>query len=189
MTAVELSLALLVLLLTPGPTNTLVMLAGAERGFWPAMRLVPVELVAYLSAVLPFLWLGAAFPAQAAAARPVVAMLAGVWVLRLAWVMWHVPAVTTGVRVVTAVRLFVTTLLNPKAVIMGVALLPAATEETPRLAILSVLIVAIAAVWAMAGCSLPGAAGGGGMPPLLRRAIALWLAGVSVMIVAGGLRA
>ena len=69
MTAVELSLALLVLLLTPGPTNTLVMLAGAERGFWPAMRLVPVELVAYLSAVLPFLWLGAAFPAQAAAAR------------------------------------------------------------------------------------------------------------------------
>jgi threonine/homoserine/homoserine lactone efflux protein len=119
----------------------------------------------------------------------VVAVLAGVWVLRLAWVMWQVPSVTSGARVVTAGRLFVTTLLNPKAVIMGVALLPAATEETPRLAILSGLIVAIAAVWALAGCTLPGAAGGGGLPPLLRRAIALWLAGVSVMIVAGGLRA
>lgn len=188
MTSVELGLALLALLLAPGPTNTLVMLAGAERGFLPALRLIPVEVVAYLSAVLPFLWLGAAFPAEAAMVRPVVAVLAATWVLRLAWVMWQTPPVTQGAQMVTARRLFVTTLLNPKAIIMGVVLLPAA-EGTPRLAILTALIAAVASVWALAGCFLPGAAGGTGLPPLLRRGVALWLAGLSVMIVAGGLRA
>jgi len=188
MTSVELGLALLALLLAPGPTNTLVMLAGAERGFLPALRLIPVEVAAYLSAVLPFLWIGAAFPAEAAMVRPLVALLAANWVLRLAWVMWQAPPVTGGVQMVTARRLFVTTLLNPKAIIMGVVLLPAA-EDTPRLAILTTLIAAVASVWALAGCFLPGAAGGAGLPPLLRRGVALWLAGLSVMIVAGGMRA
>lgn len=188
MTSVELGLALLALLLAPGPTNTLVMLAGAERGFAPALRLIPVEIVAYLCAVLPFLWVGVAFPDQAAMARPVVALLAAAWVLRLAWVMWQVPPVLEGMPMVTARRLFVTTLLNPKAIIMGVVLLPAA-EGTPRLAILTTLIAAVASIWALAGCSLPGAAGGAGLPPLLRRGVALWLAGLSVMIVAGGMRA
>ncbi len=44
----ELVLALLVLLLTPGPTNTLMALAGAERGWTRALRLIPAELAGYL---------------------------------------------------------------------------------------------------------------------------------------------
>lgn len=36
--------ALLLLLLTPGPTNTLMMLAGYERGWRSSLRLIGAEL-------------------------------------------------------------------------------------------------------------------------------------------------
>ena len=48
-----LTLALLALLLTPGPTNTLMALAGAERGLGGAARLIPAEIAAYLAVTLP----------------------------------------------------------------------------------------------------------------------------------------
>ena len=53
MTACEFAIALFVLLLTPGPTNTLIALAGAERGWLGALRLTPVEAAAYALVTLP----------------------------------------------------------------------------------------------------------------------------------------
>ena len=41
MSFAELAIAVLLLLLTPGPTNTLILLAGAERGLGGAARLIP----------------------------------------------------------------------------------------------------------------------------------------------------
>jgi len=45
--------AVAALLLTSGPTNTLMGLAGASVGFGRALRLVPVEIGAYLLTTLP----------------------------------------------------------------------------------------------------------------------------------------
>jgi threonine/homoserine/homoserine lactone efflux protein len=53
MTGFELTVAVLVLLLTPGPTNSLMLLAGAERGLTGALRLIPAEVAGYLLTVLP----------------------------------------------------------------------------------------------------------------------------------------
>lgn len=58
MSPIEMTLAVLVLLLTPGPTNSLVLLAGAERGWLGALRLVPAELSGYLLTVLPLSLMG-----------------------------------------------------------------------------------------------------------------------------------
>ena len=52
MTLIELAFALLALLATPGPTNTLLALAGAQRVRRPLM-LPLVELAAYLATVVP----------------------------------------------------------------------------------------------------------------------------------------
>ena len=41
MSFVELSIAIMVLLVTPGPTNTLLFLVGSERGWAGALRLIP----------------------------------------------------------------------------------------------------------------------------------------------------
>jgi threonine/homoserine/homoserine lactone efflux protein len=58
MSAPELALAILALLLTPGPTNSLMLLAGAERGLLRASRLIPAELMGYLTTVVPLALVG-----------------------------------------------------------------------------------------------------------------------------------
>lgn len=187
MTMAELTLALMVLLLTPGPTNTLMLLAGAERGPLRALALIPVELAAYLSVIVPLALLSHALADQMAALRPVVAVAAGAWVLYLAFAMWRsAPQADTG-AVVTARRLAVTTCLNPKGLIMGLVLLPAAGATGAAFGLLMLCIVAVAAFWAFLGVCLPAGKDGATVPPLLRRVAAFWLGGLSVFIVAGGL--
>lgn len=187
MTMAELTLALMVLLLTPGPTNTLMLLAGAERGILRALVLIPVELVAYLAVIVPLALLSQALAEQMAAIRPVVAVAAGAWVLYLACAMWRTAPQPNAGAMVTAQRLAVTTFLNPKGLIMGLVLLPAAGTAGTAFALLALCIVAVAAFWALLGCCLPTGKDGATVPPLLRRVAAFWLAGLSVFIVAGGL--
>lgn len=52
--------AVLALLATPGPTNTLMALAGAEGGVGRVARLLPAELAGHLTTILPLVWLGGA---------------------------------------------------------------------------------------------------------------------------------
>lgn len=189
MTIAELGLALAVLLLTPGPTNTLMLMAGAERGWTWAARLIPVEVAAYLAVIVPLALLAQGMAEQLGVVRPVVAVLAGLWVLYLAWAMWgHAPQ--PGPQgTVTARRLAVTTLLNPKGLIMGLVLLPEAGATPAAFGVLVLCIVAVAAIWAGIGCGLPGSGKGAALPPLWRRAASVWLAGLAIFIVAGGITA
>ena len=187
MTLPTLALALILLLLTPGPTNTLILLAAAERGLPRALRLIPVELAAYLAAILPLALLSHALSAQIGLLRPIIATLAGAWVLYLAWTMWRTGPGTARPNLVSARRIAVTTFLNPKGLVMGLVLIPAAGLSPASVAVLAGSIATVALVWACAGCVLPRAERG--FPPLITRLAALWLAGLSVMIVAGGLSA
>lgn len=187
MTFAELTLALMLLLLTPGPTNTLILLAGAERGFTRALLLIPVEIAAYLTVILPLALAAHSLADSLSHLRPVIAVMAGIWVLYLAISMWRsAPEAANGVTV-TARRLAVTTMLNPKGLLMGLVLLPAAGATGVAFGILVLCITAVAGFWAFLGCCLPGGDEGAGFPPLLRRVAAFWLAGLSVFIVAGGL--
>ncbi|MGC5198806.1 hypothetical protein, partial [Aphanothece microscopica] len=92
MTLAEMTLALLVLLATPGPTNTLVALAGAERGWRGALRLIPAELAAYLAVTVPLALAGAAAMAAVPGLRGGVTLAAAAWVAWLAVAMWRLPA-------------------------------------------------------------------------------------------------
>jgi threonine/homoserine/homoserine lactone efflux protein len=188
MTGVELSGAILALLLTPGPTNTLLLVSGADRGFRASLRLIPAEVVAYVLLVLPLALLAQVLHDQIAALRPVIAVAAGAWVLWLAWGLWSVPMRAGPVSLVSARRVFVTTLLNPKGLIFGLVLLPAAPSLLLGTGLFVGLIVLVAMIWAAAGAVLPRKAGGA-LPPVLRRAAACWLAVLSVGIVAGGFSA
>jgi len=187
MTMPELTLALMVLLLTPGPTNTLMLLAGTERGLNRALLLIPVEIAAYLAVIAPLALLSHVLADQLATIRPAVATAAGLWVAWLALQMWRAAPEATATETVTARRLAVTTLLNPKGLIMGLVLLPAAGASAAAFGLLATCIALVAAFWAFLGCCLPGREDGAGFPPLLRRLAACWLAGLSVFIVAGGL--
>ena len=189
MSLVQLTLALLALLLTPGPTNTLMLLAGGEGGLRRVIRLLPVELAAYLAVILPLALLATGLAEHLAGLRPAIAVLAGLWVFYLAIRLWRPEPAATQTGSVTALRLGLTTLLNPKALIMGLVLLPAAGLSGATVVLLILCIASVALLWGGAGALLRGRAAQTSALPLVRRAAAVWLAGLSLMLLAGGIGA
>jgi len=191
----ELALAIFVLLVTPGPTNTLLAMAGAEQGWGRALRLIPFEIAGYLTTILPLVLAGGAILARHAVLQMAIALLAAIWVLWLAVRLWHAPPAHRPAVTVNAGRIYVTTMLNPKALIFGLVLLPA--ETTAGLALSLGLFVAqvlgVASVWAWLGQVLTRRAADAtltpGLPAWLRRAAALWLGAIALWLASGVVRA
>lgn len=181
MTTWQTVLAILVLLVTPGPTNTLLALGGAERGWRGALRLIPAELAGYLATTLPLALLGARLLMEVPAARLAVTVAAAVWVLWLAVALWRRPA-RPGTAAVTGRRVFVTTLLNPKALVFGLVLLPGpdAASVAAHFAAFVALIVLVAAGWAALGAAVRG--GSPGLPDAWRRATSVWLGALALYL-------
>jgi threonine/homoserine/homoserine lactone efflux protein len=183
MTYTELSLAIAVLLITPGPTNTLLAIAGAERGALQAIRLIPAELLGYLTTVIPLTLLGAGLLDAAPQLRPAITGVAAVWVMWLAVSMMRTSAaLRAGTTLVSARHVFITTLLNPKALIFGLVLLPAETGVWWNIANFAGQVVIVATLWATLGMIMARAGQGGrpGLPDWFRRMAAAWLAIVSI---------
>jgi threonine/homoserine/homoserine lactone efflux protein len=186
MSVVDLSLGILVLLLTPGPTNSLVMIAGVERGFRGAMRLIPAELAGYFLTVGPLALVGAAVLDAQEGVRSAVTLAAGLWVAVLAVKLWRVPEAVLEGRSVGARELFVTTALNPKALIFGLVLLPSPDRLAVNLTLFAGLIVVVAALWAVIGAVLRRGQGQPRALFVLRRLASVWLVAISLMLVARG---
>ncbi len=184
MTTFELSLAILALLVTPGPTNTLMFLAGAERGLARALRLIPAELAGYLLTVVPLALAGAPLLQSHPGARAVLALAAGLWVAVLALRLWRLPRADGDHAAIGTASVFTTTLLNPKALIFGLVLLPHPEQAAANIANFAFQVVAVAVLW-QAGGAILGRSTGPRMP-MLRRAASLWLGGLSVMLVLRG---
>jgi threonine/homoserine/homoserine lactone efflux protein len=181
MTPTVFALSLVALLVSPGPTNTLIALGGAARGFSRALPLIGAELSGYLLVITPLALFGRplleAHPALSGAVR----IAAAVWVMALAVRLWARPGAGGDAGLVTFRRVFVTTLLNPKGLVIGLALLPATTPLglLPWLALFSALVLVVAGGWIAAGAAV-GRATAGRVPPLLRRGAAGYLGLVAV---------
>lgn len=166
------ALAVLAVLGTPGPTNTLLATAGAAVGLRRALPLIAAEAAGYSIAILTLgLALGpvlAGAPWLAMALRLAV----GAYLLVLAWRLWRRGGtrLATG-AVVTLRQVFVTTLLNPKALVFALGILPfeAGRAVWPAYMLgFLLLLAAVATGWIATGALLGGAAGrrgwGGAVP-------------------------
>lgn len=185
MTLTETAIVSLGLLLTPGPTNTLIALSGAERGWTRALRLIPGELCGYLLATVPLALAGARLLDALPTLRDVITFGAALWVLWLAVTMWRRPESGPGAPTVTLGRVFATTLLNPKALVFGLVLLPAAetARQVANFAIFVLLIAGVAAAWAALGAGVRRSAPGDeGLPAGWRRVASLWLGAVAAFL-------
>lgn len=138
-------LAILALLLTPGPTNTLLTVGAAARGFRASLPLLLGELAGYLIVVVPLATIAGSLlegrPALAIALR----LAAALWVLFLAIRLWRVSAVQKSpdsASPVTIGQVFVTTLLNPKAPIIGLVIMPHGplAQIAPAIGLFSLLV-------------------------------------------------
>lgn len=189
---IELCVAIFVLLVTPGPTNTLLLIGGSERGLSRALRLIPYEIAGYLSTVVPLALVGNAVLDSLPGLRAGVALVAGLWVAYLAVRLWRVPQASAQQGSVTGRTVFTTTLLNPKALIFGLVLLPHPDHLALNLGIFVAQIVVVATGWAALGAILGHGAKaqqGRDWMPLLRRAASVWLAFISVTLILRGIGA
>lgn len=152
------ALASLALLLTPGPTNTILAASSAAMGLRRAWMLPLAEALGYVIAIGAFVG-AAAYLADMPSALPVLKVVAAAWLLFSAYKLWTQPAVSEVPQVGEAVRrVFLTTLLNPKAMLVGTIFVPSFLAERPVAGVLlfPCLSVAAGALWMTLGSAVPG---------------------------------
>lgn len=178
------------LLLTPGPTNTLLALAGASVGLRRALPLIGAEIAGYLTVVLPLALIGQALVDHWPGAGNALTLAAAMWVMYLAIRLWQPVVQTAGSAEVTWRRVFVTTLLNPKGLIFGLVLLPAmaSPDFLPKLGAFCLLIIVVASLWAGFGAHLGRHRTEDDPPLMFRRFAACWLCLLSLGFIAGMVR-
>lgn len=147
-------LAVLALLATPGPTNTLMAAAGAQRGVGQSLPLLAGELGGYLIAITVWIELVGA----AAAAQPLVPVIAkfvaAAFLLWSAWKLWaNAGHADLAQRGITLGRVFATTLINPKGLVFAFAIFPHVgfVARLPYLGVFAALVIATAVGWMTLG--------------------------------------
>ncbi|QRY66625.1 threonine transporter RhtB [Ensifer sp. PDNC004] len=185
------ALAALVLLATPGPTNTLLWLSGASAGFRRSLPLLTGELGGYLAVIIPAVALLAPFLAAHPNLGLALRLIAACWVLYLAYALWTTDAERSEGVVISTRQVFVTTLLNPKALIVALVLLPQTglVAVWPWIAGFSLLVVAAGSTWIGAGALLVQISKGLSASHLPRRIAAICLTLFSVGIAGSAIAA
>lgn len=171
--------AVLALLATPGPTNTLMAAAGARVGAVRALPLVVGELGGYIVAIA--LW--AEVLGVLAADHPWFPLLAKL--IAAAYLVWSAvklwlasdPA-ETAQHDISLGRVFTTTLLNPKALVFAFAVFPplGIVERLPYVLLFGALVAATAAAWAWIGMLAARSVGKGATRARIDRFTAVVLA-------------
>ncbi len=167
------------LLATPGPTNALLATAGAASGWRHAPGLLLAELAAYQAAVLAAGLMIEPLFGDAPATRAAIQAAAALYLLFLAGQLWRRGASGRPEGEIGARHVAVTTLLNPKGLIIALGLVPQAAWSDPgallaHLAALALLTPVFGGLWLTAG-ALGGLAAGARAERMLPRAAAIAL--------------
>ncbi|UWU18739.1 threonine transporter RhtB (plasmid) [Rhizobium sullae] len=152
MTQFSIAASAFALIAMPGPTNTLLALAAHRRGVWQLAILATTVVAAYLLVVVLLTVLTGGLlhshPQVAAALK----LVSAAWVLYLAFRLWSaagpLSAADLSVR-----HVLITTLLNPKAIIIGLAMVPVAGVSTqiPHLLTIAFAVAAASMLWLAIG--------------------------------------
>ncbi|WP_046638143.1 LysE family translocator [Neorhizobium galegae] len=154
MTLPEFTLAILLLLCTPGPTNTLMVLGGYARGWLRGLPLIAGELGGYLLVIVPVATPAAPFFDAYPQALVWAKLAAGVWVLYLGYCLWMSEKQAKEAVEISIRQVFVTTVLNPKALMIALVIMPRGglPELAPWLALFAGLVICAANGWIAFGC-------------------------------------
>jgi len=178
-------IAVLTLLGTPGPTNTLLATSGATVGVRRSVRLLVGELAGYLIAVGAIrIVLGPvihSYPLVGIALKAAV-------VLYLIWTaikLWrHNAGLTQSEASVGIQAVFVTTLLNPKALIFSLSIIPTNHTEVAWYVLgFALLVPLVGFAWILVGRAI-GAATGDRHTGVVRKLASVALFGFAGVIAA-----
>jgi threonine/homoserine/homoserine lactone efflux protein len=171
-------LAVLGLLATPGPTNTLMAASGAQQGFRRSLPLLFGELCGYFIAITVWIEVVGAIAIQQPWVAVLAKLVAVAFLLWSAWKLWKGagrPQMDTAG--ITLNRVFLTTLLNPKGLIFAFAVFPPTSfaGRLPYLGVFAALVVATAIGWIALGAMAARGSAGLLTGPRVERATALAL--------------
>lgn len=180
--------AVFALLAVPGPTNALLAAAGAERESG-GVSLIGVVLVGYGLAISLLIALFGPLTGTDPRAAGALRLAAAIWLLWSAAGLWRHAEGPEAARTVTAGRLLVTTMLNPKTLVFAFAIFPPLPPA--GLAPYGLGFVALASLtslgWTLAGTLLARSAGSLATPARISRAtaatlalFALWVGGAGI---------
>ena len=155
------------LLAMPGPTNALLATAGAARGLGNAAALLLAELAGYVIALTLLLSLDELAGAFRSEIGLVLRSAAALILLATAWRMWRSSAAEASATSSApgAGNVFLLTLFNPKALILGFAILPPVVAQgalAPAAALFAAIVGITGLGWILAGAAtrkLPGRPG------------------------------
>jgi threonine/homoserine/homoserine lactone efflux protein len=148
------------ILATPGPTNTLLATAGATVGIYRASLLVTAEALGYGVSVALF----GVFLKSLVTHDPLIGiglrLILCVYLLHVAWRLFRSGrAVGEANGDVTWCRVFLTTLLNPKALVFALVVIPFGTPQAGMyLALFFAILLPISLAWISLGVVLGQAA-------------------------------
>ena len=167
------------LLITPGPTNTLLATSGAAIGVRRSLPLLMGELGGYLAAIFILRLIAGPAIAATPAIELALRMMVAAYLLYLALKLWQQGSVQLDAgRPVTFGRVFVTTLFNPKGIVFAFTILPQDMELrglAAWLAALALIIPSIGSLWIATGSSLRHGSQGRITPTVVYRISALAL--------------
>ena len=181
------ALGALALLATPGPTNTLLATAGATRGIKASLPLLAGEAAVYIAAILVLRALIGPVVATEPLYGHILTAVVCLYLLHLALSLWRQSdRPPEAIRPVMVANVFLTTLLNPKAIIFAFALMPPPPDAplpdlAPWLGALTVMIAIVGLGWICLGAAIRHAAGKGG-PQIGYRLGAVALAALATLL-------
>ncbi|WP_046812965.1 LysE family translocator [Acinetobacter pittii] len=149
------------ILLTPGPTNTLLASAGIQAGVKQSLKLIPAEVMGYLIAITSWGGVLESVSHFIPWLPALLKLISATFILYLAFKLWITSTndIKLDSPLITPKALFVATLLNPKALLFASAIFPHAAWEVlhvyfVHIAIFLSLITPIAFLWIAFGTVL-----------------------------------
>lgn len=114
------------ILLTPGPTNTLLASSGIQMGIRKSLKLIPAEVLGYFIAISSWGFLIQALSASAPWLPAILKLFSASFIIFLAIKLWKTSTQQSDLEqpTISPKALFVATLLNPKALLFASAIFP-----------------------------------------------------------------
>ncbi|EEY97570.1 LysE family translocator [Acinetobacter johnsonii] len=149
------------ILLTPGPTNTLLASSGIQVGIRKSLRLIPAEAFGYLISITAWGFLIGKVSVHLPLLPTILKLFSASYIIYLAIKLWRTADVEVSFNqpTIRARELFLATLLNPKALLFASAIIPTIAWTKldyylSHMSLFLVLIVPIAFFWTFIGSIL-----------------------------------
>lgn len=149
------------ILLTPGPTNTLLASSGLQLGARKSLKLIPAEMLGYFIAITIWGSLVGEMAKAMAGFVSLMKLMSAIYIIFLAIKLWKSAdsEIVQNKSIITVKELLVTTLLNPKALLFASGIFPAESflrleSYLGHMVTFLLLIVPISLFWIVLGFAL-----------------------------------